>query len=138
MAPASGVFTMRKLSKRPHPLGVPHPNGAPPMSDQIEAVDFYWRPGCGFCMALDRSLTKAGVPMTQLNRWDDADHAETVRTHANGNETVPTVVVGRTAQVNPPLGQVIEALRTESPHQVPVGADDPGPVGRLTQRLFGS
>ena len=30
------------------------------MSEQIESVDFYWRPGCGFCMALDRKLTKIG------------------------------------------------------------------------------
>ena len=110
----------------------------PLMSDQIEAVDFYWRPGCGFCMALDRSLTKAGVPMNKLNIWDDANHAETVRAHANGNETVPTVVIGQTALVNPRLGGVIEALRTEAPHLVPEGADDPGPVGRITQRLFGS
>lgn len=108
------------------------------MSDHIEAVDFYWRPGCGFCMALERNLNKAGVPMNKLNIWEDANHAAAVREHANGNETVPTVIVGQAALVNPRMGQVIDALRTEAPHLVPAGSDDPGPVEKLTQRLFGS
>jgi mycoredoxin len=107
------------------------------MSDQIDAIDFYWRPGCGFCMALDRSLKKAGIPMDKKNIWENDSYLNTVRMHANGNETVPTVVIGNTAMVNPRVGQVIEALRSEAPHLVPEGADEPGVVGRLTQRIFG-
>ena len=107
------------------------------MSEQIEAIDFYWRQGCGFCMALDRGLTKAGIPMNKLNIWDDPEHAATVRSLANGNETVPTVVVGDTAMVNPRVGQVIDALKAEAPHLVPEGADEPGMVGRLTNKIFG-
>ena len=107
------------------------------MTEQIEAVDFYWRQGCGFCMALDRGLTKAGIPMNKLNIWDDPAHAATVRSLANGNETVPTVVVGSTSMVNPRVGQVIEALKAEAPHLVPEDADDPGVAGKLTNRLFG-
>ena len=106
-----------------------------PMSEQIEAIDFYWRQGCGFCMALDRGLTKAGIPMNKMNIWDDPAHAATVRSIANGNETVPTVVVGSTSMVNPRVGQVIEALQREAPHLVPEGADEPGIVGKLTSRF---
>lgn len=108
------------------------------MTESIQAVDFYWRQGCGFCMALDRGLSRAGIPMNKLNIWEDPAHAETVRAIAGGNETVPTVVVGEAALVNPRVGQVIEALRSEAPHLVPEGADDPGPVGRLRQRLSGN
>lgn len=108
------------------------------MSEEIDAVDFYWRPGCGFCMALDRGLSKAGIPMRKKNIWEDPSLAAVVRSVANGNETVPTVVVGSTALVNPRVGQVIEALRAEAPHLVPEAADEPGAIGKLTQRLFGS
>jgi mycoredoxin len=108
------------------------------MSDQIDAVEYYWRPGCGFCMALDRGLSKAGIAMNKHNIWENPAHAQTVRDYANGNETVPTVVVGGTIMVNPRLGQVIEALKAEAPHLVPEGADEAGAVGRLTRRLLGN
>jgi len=108
------------------------------MDNQIDAIDFYWRPGCGFCMALDRSLSRAGIPMNKFNIWEDVSHADAVRSVANGNETVPTVVVGQTAIVNPRMRQVVDALRVEAPHLVPEGADEPGAVGRMAQRLFGT
>ncbi len=107
------------------------------MTNPIEAVDFYWRPGCGFCTVLDRRLSRAGIPMNKLNIWEDPGHAEAVRSVARGNETVPTVVVGDAALVNPSLRQVVAALETEAPHLVPYDADEQGPVGRLAQRLFG-
>ena len=102
----------------------------------IDAVDFYWRPGCGFCMALDRNLTKAGIPMNKMNIWEEPEHAEFVRSVANGNETVPTVVVGSTALVNPRLHQVIDALGDEAPHLVPEDAGQSG-VAKLTDRILG-
>ena len=108
------------------------------MHDQIDAVDFYWRQGCGFCMALDRSLTRAGIPMNKKNIWDDPVNADVVRGVANGNETVPTVVVGDVALVNPRVKQVIAALEQEAPHLVPTDVDEPGAVSRFTQRIFGS
>lgn len=104
----------------------------------IQAVEFFWRPGCGFCMALDRGLSKAGIPMNKRNIWENPADADIVRQHANGNETVPTVVVGNTAMVNPRVGQVVDALRVEAPHLVPEEGGNDGPVGRLTQRLFGN
>jgi glutaredoxin len=108
------------------------------MTEQIDAIEYYWRPGCGFCMALERNLGKAGIPMNKHNIWENPADADIVRSHANGNETVPTVVVGGTAMVNPRIGQVIEALEVEAPHLVPEGADAPGPLGRLSNRLLGN
>ncbi|MEZ5168764.1 MAG: glutaredoxin domain-containing protein [Acidimicrobiales bacterium] len=42
-------------------------------------VEFYWRPGCGFCMMLDRSLAKHGITMHKHNIWEDPAHAAVVR-----------------------------------------------------------
>ena len=108
------------------------------MTEQVDAIDFYWRQGCGFCMALERNLNKAGIPLNKKNIWEDPLHADAVRSLANGNETVPTVVIGGTALVNPRMGQVVAALESEAPHLVPETTDDPGPLGRLTERLFGA
>lgn len=107
------------------------------MSERIDSVDFYWRQGCGFCSALHRGLTKAGIPMNKKNIWDEPDHAAFVRSVANGNETVPTVVVGGTTLVNPRTRQVIDALRSEAPHLVPDDIDEPSSLGDFTRRLFG-
>jgi mycoredoxin len=90
------------------------------VSDQsTEAITFYWRPGCGFCMGLERRLDGLGVPLDKRNIWEDADAAATVRSVANGNETVPTVVVGDIAMVNPSVDRVLEAIRAEAPHLEP-------------------
>lgn len=105
----------------------------------IDAVDFYWRPGCGFCMMLDRGLSSAGVPMAKHNIWDDPADAEIVRAWANGNETVPTVVIGDVGLVNPSANEVIEVLTAKAPHLVPEGWEppEPGRLGQAARRLFG-
>jgi len=84
-----------------------------------DAITFYWRPGCGFCMGLERRLDGLGVPLDKRNIWEDADAAAVVRSVANGNETVPTVVVGDLAMVNPSVDRVLEAIRAEAPHLAP-------------------
>lgn len=73
-------------------------------------VTVYWRPGCGFCARLFRDIEGAGLPHSRINIWDNADGAEFVRSVANGNETVPTVRVGKMAMVNPSLQQIQAAL----------------------------
>lgn len=88
-----------------------------PLSDT--GVAFYWRPGCPFCMALERSLNKAGIPLDKRNIWDDPDAAAFVRSVADGNETVPTVAVGNTFMVNPNRKQVEKAMKAETPHLLP-------------------
>ena len=51
---------------------------------KITGVDFYWRPGCGFCTMLDRGLSNAGVPVNKHNIWDNPADAAAVRQLANG------------------------------------------------------
>ncbi len=73
-------------------------------------IDFLWRPGCGFCAALHRRLTAAGVAMNEFNIWEDPAAADRVRAAANGNETVPTVYVGDHSMVNPSVEDVLAAI----------------------------
>lgn len=73
-------------------------------------VTFFWRPGCGFCTRLRRDLLEAGVELDERNIWDDPDAAAFVRSVARGNETVPTVVAGGRALVNPPAHVVVALL----------------------------
>lgn len=86
-----------------------------------QAITFYWRPGCGFCMGLERRLVGLGVPLEKRNIWEDPDSASVVRSIADGNETVPTIVVGAAAMVNPSVDRVLQAIRAEAPHLEPAG-----------------
>ena len=47
--------------------------------------------------------------MRLYNIWDDPEHAEIVRSAAQGTETVPTVLIDGHALVNP-TPQAVEAL----------------------------
>ncbi len=100
-----------------------------------DAITFYWRPGCGFCTGLERRLRSAGIPLDKHNIWEHAEAAATVRSIANGNETVPTVVVGARAMVNPSASRVLEAIRAEAPHLEP---DEPPADPGLLRRLRGA
>ena len=75
---------------------------------------FYWRPRCGFCVSLRRDLERSGVALEERNIWEDEASAAFVRSVANGNETVPTVVVRGKALVNPSARQVVEILERAS------------------------
>ncbi|NKQ55261.1 NrdH-redoxin [Amycolatopsis sp. K13G38] len=79
-------------------------------------VEFYWRPGCGFCMLLRAHLDSAGLPRHEVNIWEDPEAAARVRAATNGSETVPTVFVGPAAMVNPTIDEVLAAVRTHAPH----------------------
>ncbi|ETW22141.1 glutaredoxin family protein [Mycobacterium gastri] len=78
-------------------------------------VVVYWRPGCPFCWRLRRALRRRRLPTREVNIWTDPEAAAVVRSIADGNETVPTVVVGDIAMVNPTPGQVIDAVRSRAP-----------------------
>lgn len=73
-------------------------------------VTVYWRPACGFCRRLLRRLDRADIAYTKVNIWDHPEAAAFVRSVAGGNETVPTVVVGGTALVNPSFRQLRRIL----------------------------
>lgn len=62
-------------------------------------------------MRLRLALWVRRVKVEQVNIWKDQDAAAFVRSVADGNETVPTVVVGGDAMVNPSPGQVVSAIR---------------------------
>lgn len=88
-------------------------------SPTIESIEFYWRPGCGFCVMLDRRLGRLGLPLAKRNIWADDEAAAIVRAAANGNETVPTVRIGSVALVNPSAEHVLAVLADEAPHLLP-------------------
>jgi mycoredoxin len=112
-------------------------NGSTP-----QQIDLYWRPGCGFCSSLRRGLNKLGIERVEHNIWDDPNGAATVRRHANGSETVPTVVVGDQALVNPSAKQLLAFLSSQAPHLLPTGdaasEESGGKVGRFVDRVLGS
>ena len=89
------------------------------------AVRVYWRPGCPCCMMLRLRLRSAGVPAEWVNIWEDQAAAATVRDITGGDETVPTVVVGTKAMVNPSALQVIAAVRDGRPGIIPAAGAQP-------------
>lgn len=90
-------------------------NGQPP-------VTMYWRPGCRFCHVLRRELDRVGIERTEINIWEDPPAAAVVRSHARGDETVPTVLVGGDlALVNPTAPEVVAACELVAGASLPGG-----------------
>lgn len=102
-------------------------------------VTVYWRPGCGFCGALMRSLERHELDFERVDIWEDEDGAAYVRSVADGDETVPTVRVGDRGLVNPSAGEVLAAVADIAPEHLPEGYEppQPGPVSRALGRLLG-
>jgi glutaredoxin len=73
-------------------------------------VVIFWRPGCVYCLRLKVSLGRSGRGAHWVNIWRDPEGAAFVREHNDGNETVPTVLVGREVLTNPEPGIVSRAL----------------------------
>lgn len=125
--------------------------GAPAMStdatpdssaapDVDRTVTVYWRPGCGFCSGLLRSLERHELDFERRNIREDEDAAAFVRAATGGSETVPTVQVGdRTPLVNPSADQVLALVAEVDPDAVPAewAPREPGRVGRTLNRLLG-
>jgi len=108
------AFSMYRSSKMTAVVApehqVPIPEGG------LQAVEYYWRPGWPFCARLSSGLESAGIPVNEHNIWESPAAAETVRSVADGNETVPTVIVGPVGLVNPSVRQVQAALQEHAPH----------------------
>ncbi len=75
-----------------------------------ERLVIYQRPGCGFCMRLVRTLDRAEVEYQSHDIWRDQEAAAFVRSHNNGNETVPTVVIDGEVFTNPDPAFVLDRL----------------------------
>ncbi|MER6989390.1 glutaredoxin domain-containing protein [Saccharopolyspora hirsuta] len=89
------------------------------MTAGVQEVVVYTRPGCPFCTSLRAGLRRQGLEFTEVNIWEDAEAAATVRGIADGNETVPTVVVGEWQAVNPSASSVLDAVGEHAPHLLP-------------------
>ena len=61
----------------------------------------YWRPGCPFCVRLRATLGLRSRRAHWVDIWKDPEGAAAVREVADGNETVPTVIVAGRPYVNP-------------------------------------
>ena len=72
-------------------------------------VVIYTRPGCPYCYRLRRGLRRRGVPFGEVNIRHDSVATATVRAHADGTETVPTVRIGGRWLVNPTASAVSAA-----------------------------
>jgi deazaflavin-dependent oxidoreductase (nitroreductase family) len=69
----------------------------------------YTRPGCPYSARLRFALRRRRVPYRTIDISRDVAAAAEVRAHADGNETVPTVVVAGRWLVNPSADQVCAA-----------------------------
>ncbi len=82
------------------------------MTNQVvpQVPTLYWRPGCPYCSSLRRRLRKLGVATNEVNIWQDPGAAGVLREITGGDETVPTVLIGGKALVNPSARAVLGLL----------------------------
>ena len=73
-------------------------------------VTVYWRPMCGYCEMLKRSLERHGVDYDSVDIWADRGQADVVKAANGGDELVPTVRVGDTFLSNPRVDEVLDLL----------------------------
>ncbi len=74
-------------------------------------ITVYWRPGCPFCLRMRWTLRLRRVRAEWVNIYRDPSASAFVRSVADGNETVPTVVIDGEPFVNPPPSRVVAAAR---------------------------
>ena len=108
------VYFLYRSSQSTAIVAVEHQQPIP--EGGIEAIEYFWRPGCPFCARLGSGLKAANIPMNERNIWENPEDAEIVRSIADGNETVPTVIIGPVGLVNPSVKQVQAALAEHAPH----------------------
>ncbi|MGD7788037.1 glutaredoxin domain-containing protein [Propionibacteriaceae bacterium Y1700] len=90
------LFTQffRRWVNRMQARNEPEPNYDAP-------VVIFWRPGCGYCARLKRELGDAGAKAEWVNVWAHDQGMALVKTHNNGDETVPTVKINGKFHTNP-------------------------------------
>ncbi len=96
-------------------------------------IEVLWRPACPFCSRLRRGLARAGIDTVEHDIWADPEAAARVREVTGGDETVPTVLVGSRALVNPSVAGVVAAVRAEFPDDAEALVGSAAPAG--TRRL---
>ncbi|MGH3279681.1 MAG: glutaredoxin domain-containing protein [Trebonia sp.] len=94
------------------------------MGNERDEVVIYWRPDCVYCLDLLLRLKWTHLRYRKIDIRKDADAKAFVRSVADGNETVPTVVVTDVALVNPSKRELLAVVRERAPHAL-----DDGRVG---------
>jgi len=61
-------------------------------------------------------LEATRVPLNKRNIWADPDDAAILRSVADGKETVPMLIIGPVALVNPTVRHVRRTLAEHVPH----------------------
>jgi len=84
------------------------------VSPSSPPVTLFWRPGCPYCWRLRTKLKRAGVPVDEVNIWEDPAGAAFVRSVTGGDETVPTVRIGTQSLVNPSPRHLLALIRGNS------------------------
>jgi mycoredoxin len=85
------------------------------VDQEQDEVVIYWRPDCVFCLNLLSRLAFTRLHYKKVDIRKDPGARAFVRSVADGNETVPTVVVAGRALVNPSKRQLIDAVRAHAP-----------------------
>ncbi|MDP9019187.1 MAG: hypothetical protein M3N25_00010 [Actinomycetota bacterium] len=88
------------------------------MTSDAAEVRVYWRPGCHACSSLRVALGDAGVVADWHDIWQEPRARAFVRQVADGNETVPTLVVAGTAHVAPSPRRALDLIAEAAPHLV--------------------
>ena len=86
------------------------------MDQERGEIVIYWRPDCVFCLDLLLRLKFTRLRYRKVDIRKDSGARAFVRSVADGNETVPTVVVAGRALVNPSQRQLLGAVRAYAPH----------------------
>jgi glutaredoxin len=110
------------------------PDVADVTASDVPALDVYWRPGCGYCTRLFRALRSAQVTIRTRNIWEDPAARQFVRTHNEGNETVPTVTLAGVTMTNPDPKALVADIRADYPHLLGEPAPSWNPLHRLGGR----
>lgn len=84
-------------------------------------------------MALRRGLRRAGLEATEIDIWRSPEAAARVRQVTGGDETVPTVIVGEHALVNPSTAAVLAAAGHVPTRRAPRAAV----LARAARRVLG-
>ena len=73
-------------------------------------VVVYWRKGCPFCKRLQLVLGSRVEDVVWVDVWADSDASAYVRSVNDGDEVVPTVVIGGVPHTNPSPREVLAVL----------------------------
>lgn len=61
---------------------------------QMQHVEIYTTPMCGFCAMAKRLLAQKGVGFAEIDVAGDPEKRQAMMTRANGRRTVPQIFIG--------------------------------------------